>query len=157
VRPIRSEKNGRHLYIVYAHPLAFRDLKNDSVIQAAQREVALAMENERLFKGGDLLWDGMVIKEAHGLYDTSTYTGEGAGGTDTVVPVYLCGAQAIGAAYAKRWSSKQETFDYGDKHGVAIESIYGIEKMQFGSGTADRDDLKDHGIVTGYFASSTVA
>ena len=112
------------------------------------------MENERLFKGGDLLWDGMIIKEAHGLYDTSTYTGEGAGGTDTVVPVYLCGAQAIGAAYAKRWSSKQQTFDYGDKHGVAIESIYGIEKMQFGSGTADRDDLKDHGVVTGYFATT---
>ena len=104
MRPIRSEKNGRHLYIVYAHPLAFRDLKNDAVITAAQREVATAMENERLFKGGDLLWDGMIIKEAHGLYDTSTYTGEGAGGTDTVVPVYLCGAQAIGAAYAKRWS-----------------------------------------------------
>ena len=99
----------------------------------------------------------MIIKEAHGLYDTSTYTGEGAGGTDTVVPVYLCGAQAIGAAYAKRWTSKQEIFDYGDKHGVAIEAIYGIEKMQFGSGTADRDDLKDHGVVTGYFASSTVA
>lgn len=157
VRPIRSEKNGRNLYIVYAHPLAFRDLKNDTAITTAQREVAVAMENERLFKGGDLLWDGMVIKEAHGLYDTSTYTGEGAGGTDTVVPVYLCGAQAIGAAYAKRWVSRQETFDYGDKHGVAIEAIYGIEKMQFGSGTADRDDLKDHGIVTGYFASSTTA
>ena len=74
-----------------------------------------------------------------------------------MVPVYLCGAQAIGAAYAKRWTSKQEIFDYGDKHGVAIEAIYGIEKMQFGSGTADRDDLKDHGVVTGYFASSTVA
>ena len=157
VRPIRSEKNGRHLYVVYAHPLAFRDLKNDAVITAAQREVAVAMENERLFKGGDLLWDGMIIKEAHGLYDTSTYTGEGAGGTDTVVPVYLCGAQAIGAAYAKRWTSKQQIFDYGDKHGVAIEAIYGIEKMQFGSGVNDRDDLKDHGVVTGYFASSTVA
>lgn len=157
VRPIRSEKNGRHLYIVYAHPLAFRDLKNDSTITQAQREVNLAMENERLFKGGDIFWDGMIIKEAHGLYDTSTYTGEGAGGTDTVVPVYLCGAQAIAAAYAKRWTSKEKTFDYGDKHGIAIEAFYGISKMQFGSGTADTDDLKDHGIVTGYFASSTTS
>lgn len=157
IRPIRSEKNGRNLYVVYAHPLAFRDLKNDTAIIAAQREVNLAMENERLFKGGDLLWDGLIIKEAHGLYDTTTLTGEGASGTTTVVPVYLCGAQAIGAAYAKRWTSKEQTFDYGDKRGVAIESIYGIEKMQFGSGAADRDDLKDHGLLTGYFASSTVA
>lgn len=157
VRPIRSEKNGRHLYVVYAHPLAFRDLKNDTTITGAQREVNLAMENERLFKGGDLLWDGMIIKEAHGLYDTSTYLLEGASATDTVVPVYLCGAQAIGAAYAKRWTTKTKEFDYGDKFGIAVEAFYGIEKMQFGSGAADTDDLKDHGIVTGYFASSTAS
>jgi hypothetical protein len=38
---------------VYAHPLAFRDLKRYHDHQA-QREVNLEMENERLFKGGDL-------------------------------------------------------------------------------------------------------
>lgn len=156
IKPIRSEKNGRNWYVVYAHPLAFRDLKNDTVITAAQREVNLTMENERLFKGGDLLWDGMIVKEAHDLYDYSTLTALGDTAA-TVVPVYLCGAQAIGTAYAKRWTSKQETFDYGDKHGVAIESIYGIEKMVFGSGTADRDDLKDHGVATLFVSSSTVA
>ena len=63
----------------------------------------------------------------------------------------------LGRGRRQRTITKQQVFDYGDKHGVAIEAIYGIEKMQFGSGTADRDDLKDHGIVTGYFASSTVA
>ncbi|ANW00681.1 hypothetical protein LMTR13_11380 [Bradyrhizobium icense] len=156
IRPIRSEKNGRHYFIVYAHPLAFRDLMNDAVITAAQREVNIQMENERLFKGGDIHWNGMIIKEAHDLYDYSTLTA--AGDTSaTVCPVYLCGAQAVGAAYAKRWTSKQETFDYGDKHGVAIESIYGIEKMVFGSGAADRDDTKDHGVATLFVSSSTAA
>jgi hypothetical protein len=29
----------------------------------------------------------------------------------------------------------------------------GIEKMTFGSGSGDTDDLKDHGMVTGYFAA----
>lgn len=157
IRPIRSEKNGRNYFIVYAHPLAFRDLKNDAVIMAAQREVNIQMENERLFKGGDIHWNGMIIKEAHDLYDYSTLTGLGDSGTSTVVPVYICGAQAVGAAYAKRWTSKQETFDYGDKHGVAIESIYGIEKMVFGSGAADRDDLKDHGVATLFVSSSTAS
>ncbi len=156
IKPVRSEKNGRHYYIVYAHPLAFRDLKQDTAITGAQREVSLQMENERLFKGGDLHWNGLIIKEAHDLYEYSTLTA--AGDTSaTVVPVYLTGAQAVGAAYAKRWTSKTEVFDYGDKHGVAIEAIYGIEKMTFGSGTGDRDDLKDHGVVTGFFSSSTVA
>jgi N4-gp56 family major capsid protein len=155
IRPIRSEANGRHYYLMYAHPLGFRDLKTDSTITAAQREVSLEMENNRLFKGGDLLWDGVIIKEAHDLYDYSTLTA--LGDTSTVVPAFLCGAQAIGVAYARRWRSKTEEFDYGDKHGVEISSIYGIDKMVFGSGAGDRDDLKDHGVVTGFFASSTAS
>lgn len=155
IRPIRSEANGRHYFLMYAHPLAFRDLKTDSTITAAQREVNLELENNRLFKGGDLLWDGVIIKEAHDLYDYSTLTALGDSGT--VVPAFLCGAQAVGVAYARRWRSKTEEFDYGDKHGVEISSIYGIDKMVFGSGAGDRDDLKDHGVVTGFFASSTAS
>jgi hypothetical protein len=157
LRPIRSEKNGRHYFIVYAHPLAFRDLKRSTAMQQAQREVSLQMENERLFKGGDLHWDGLIIKEAYDLYEYSTLTGLGDSGTTTVVPAFLVGAQAIGAAYAKRWTSKEETFDYGDKKGVAIEAIYGIEKMTFGTGADDRTNPKDHGVLTGFFASSTVS
>lgn len=155
IRPIRSEANGRHYYMLYAHPLAFRDLKADTTITAAQREVSLEMENNRLFKGGDLLWDGVIIKEAHDLYDYSTLTSLGDSGT--VVPAFLCGAQSVGVAYGRRWRSKTEEFDYGDKHGVEISAIYGIGKMVFGSGSGDRDDLKDHGVVTGFFASSTAA
>jgi N4-gp56 family major capsid protein len=155
VRPTRSAANGRHYYTMYAHPLAFRDLKRDTKITDAQKDVMLEMENNRIFQGGDLLWNGVIIKEAHGLYDTMTITGEGD--SSTVVPAFMCGAQAIGAAYARRWRSKTEEFDYGDKHGIEISAIYGIGKMLFGSGTGDRDDLKDHGVVTGWFASSTAA
>ncbi len=155
VRPTRSAANGRSYYTLYAHPLAFRDLKRDSKITDAQKGASLEMENNRIFQGGDLLWNGVIIKEAHGLYDTMTITGEGD--SSTVVPAFLCGAQAIGAAYARRWRTKTEEFDYGDKHGVEISAIYGIGKMQYGSGAGDRDDLKDHGVVTGWFASSTAA
>lgn len=157
IRPIRVEQNGRHYFILYAHPLAFRDLRGDTAIQQAQREVSLEMENNRLFKGGDLLWNGVIIKEAHDLYDYSTLTALGDSGTTTVVPCYLCGAQAVGVAYGRRWRSATEEFDYGDKHGVETSAIYGVGKIVFGSGTGDRDDLKDHGVVTGFFASSTAA
>lgn len=156
IRPIRTEANGRHYFVVYAHPLAFRDLAASSAMQQAQREVRLEMENNRLFKGGDLYWNGMIIKEDYDLYDYSTLTA--LGDTSTVVPVYLCGAQAVGAAYAKRWTSKEQTFDYGDKRGVAIESIYGIDKMRFGTAAgSDTGTPKDHGVVTGFVASSTDA
>jgi len=155
VRPIRAEGNGKHYYLMYAHPLAFRDLKADTALRQAQREVSLEMENNRLFKGGDLLWNGVIIKEAHDLYDYSTLTA--LGDSSTVVPAFLCGAQAIGVAYARRWRTKTEEFDYGDKHGVEVSSIYGVGKMVFGKGAGDRDDLVDHGVVTGLFASSTAA
>lgn len=158
IRPIRNEANGRHYFILYTDPRCFRDLKNEtsSPIVQAQREVNLEMENNRLFKGGDLLWDGVIIKEIHEMYDelATPLANLGDSGTVEIGCAFLCGAQAIGAAYAKRWTTKEETFDYGDKRGVAVESIYGIQKMQFGSGTGDTDDLKDHGVITGYFATA---
>ena len=79
-------------------------------------------------------------------------SGVGAGAID-VAPCYLCGAGAVAMAWGKRPQSIEEEFDYGDKQGVAIRKWYEITKMTFGSGSGDTDDLKDHGIVTGFFAS----
>lgn len=158
IRPIRSTDNGRHYYILYCDPRVFRDLKDESSspIIAAQRESVKEMENNRLFQGGDLLWNGVIIKEVHEMYDelATPFTNLGDGATVEIGCAFLCGAQAIGAAYARRWKSTTEEFDYGDKHGVEISAIYGIGKMQFGSGATDTADLKDHGVVTGYFATT---
>jgi len=163
IRPVRSTASkGRRYYVVYAHPYAFNDLKNHATITQAQREVQLQMENERLFEGGDLYWDGMIIKQIEQTNNDATHEWDfglvGDSGTTRVVGVYLCGAQAIGTAYARRWRSKTEEFDYGDKYGVEISSLYGIEKLKFGSSTSsDTGDLKDHGVVTGYFATAGLA
>lgn len=151
IRPITvMEANMKRFFKVYCSPRAFRDLKNDSVIQNAQRDVSLRMQNVKLFEGGDLEWDGMIIKEVDDIASLGT-----VGATSAAVdPVYLCGAQAVGVGWAKRWRSITEIFDYGDKHGVAIDSIYGLEKMKFGSGAGDTDDLKDHGVVTAYVGAA---
>ena len=149
VRPIRVAGANRRYFTVYTNPRAFRDLKDDTTIKQAQREVSLAKENNRLFDGGDLYWDGMIIKE---IDDMDYITGAGAAGID-VGPAYLCGAQAIGFGWAKRWKTTTEEFDYGDKHGVAVGGILGVNKLTFGKGSGDTDDLVDHGVVTGYFAA----
>ena len=148
VKPIRVN-GGKRFYVMFAGSRTFRDLKTDSVITQAQRDVGLRMQNIKLFEGGDLEWDGIIV---HEIDDIAVLTGVGAGGID-VEPVYLCGAQALGHAWAKRWRSVSETFDYGDKHGVAEEAIYNVDKLTFGSGSSDTADLKDHGIVTGFFAA----
>ena len=152
IRPVTDmyANNGRKYYVLYVPSLVFRDLQGDTAIQQAQREVSLSAENSRLFKGGALLWDGVIIKE---IEDIDVLENVGAGGTVDVGPVYFCGAQALGYGVAERWKSAEETFDYGRKKGCAIMEMGGIKKLTFGSGSGDTDDLKDHGLVTGYFAA----
>jgi N4-gp56 family major capsid protein len=159
IRPIRSVANkGRRYYILYAHPAAFNDLKNDPAIVEAQRETIQTMENERLFEGGDLLWDGVIIKQIEQANSIWNFGKVGAAGAN-VAGAFLCGAQALGVAYARRWKTTTEDFDYGDKKGVEVSSIYGVDKLVFGSDAiaSDRDDrkkLKDNGMVSGFFATT---
>lgn len=152
IRPVQDmyAKNGRRYYTMYVPSLIFRDLKENTAIQQAQREVSLTAENSRLFKGGDILWDGVIVKE---IEDIAVLSGVGAAGID-VAPVYLCGAQAIGYGVAQRWTSAEETRDYGRKKGCAIMEMGGFSKLTFGTNAStDTGDLKDHGIVTGFFAA----
>jgi len=151
IAPVRVEERGaKRWYVMYANSRSFRDLKVNATIVQAQREVSIAEQNNKLFEGGDLVWDGVIVKEVPDIQLLAT---AGAGGI-SIGPVYLCGAQAIGAAYATRWRSITKTFDYGDKFGVAMESIMGIRKLEFGtSATTDTGTLKDNGIVTGFFAA----
>jgi hypothetical protein len=125
------------------------DLRSNTTIQQAQREVTLEAENNRLFQGGDILWDGCIV---HEVPDIAPVVGVGAAGID-VQPVYFCGAQALAMAVAKRTWTVDKDFDYDDKRGVAVNVIDGIEKMIFGSGAGDTDDLKQNGMVTGWFAA----
>lgn len=150
VRPVMDSGNNKRRYVVFAHPLCFRDLKNDPVITQAQREVNLAEQNSQLFQGGDLLWDGMII---HEVDDMTTLTGVGASAID-VGGVFLCGAQALGLGIAMPWQTreKKET-DYENEQGIGIVTIDGLDKLTFGSGTNDTDVPKQNGVVTGYFAA----
>lgn len=148
IRPIRVEDD-KEYFVLFANSLAFRDLKNDTAITQAQREALERGPKNTIFTGGDLYWDGVVIKE---LEDIPSLGAVGAGGIG-VAPVFLCGAQAVGVAWAQKTKSAEDTRDYGDKRGIAIGEVRGIEKLRFGTGAGDTDSPKDSGIVTGYFAA----
>ena len=153
IRPMRDPGNGKRYYVAFANPHAFKNLR-DSLDTEVLASTVVQMEASKLFEGGDIFWNGVIVKETDNL---PIYENLGAGGTAEVTPVYLCGAQALAVAYAKRWRTVTEEFDYGDKYGVAIDGIYGVRKIIFGSGAGDTDDLKDHGVVTGYFATTGAA
>lgn len=148
IRPIRLNED-EEWYVLFANSRAFRDFSLNGTVTQANRDARQRGENNPLFTGGSLLWDGVIVRE---IPEIGILTGVGAGGID-VGPVYLCGAQAVGVGWAQRTRSTTNTRDYGFLHGVGVSEIRGIQKMTFGSGSGDTDDLKDHGVVTGYFAA----
>ena len=153
IRPMRDPGNGKRYYVAFANPHAFKNLR-DSLDTEVLASTVVQRAASKLLEGGDIFWNGVIVKETDNL---PIYENLGAGGTAEVTPVYLCGAQALAVAYAKRWRTVTEEFDYGDKYGVAIDGIYGVRKIIFGSGAGDTDDLRDHGVVTGYFATTGAA
>jgi N4-gp56 family major capsid protein len=150
IRPMRDAGNGRRYYVGFANPYAFKNLR-DSIDTEVLATTIVEMQASKLFEGGDIFWNGAIIKETDNI---PIYPNIGSGGTAEVTPVYLCGAQAVAIAYGKRWKTVTEDFDYGDKHGVAVDAIYGVRKLIFGSGNADTANLKDNGVVTGFFATT---
>src|SRR5690606_2748218 len=154
---MRDPGNGRRYYVAFANPAAFSDLRASLTNASGNNALvhtSVEMQASKLFEGGDLLWNGCIVKEIDNI---PIYENIGASSTTEVTPVYLCGAQALAVAYAKRWKTVTEVFDYGDKHGVAVEAIIGVRKVIFGTGAGDTDDLKDHGVVTGFFATTAAA
>jgi len=151
VGPIKPRNGGvtSDSYIMFVPSLLLRDLTNDSDFLQANREARSRGKMNPIFAGADYIYDNIAIIEVE---DIPVDAGAGAGGID-VAPCFLCGAGAVAMAWGKRPQTIDEEFDYGDKQGLAIRQWYEIEKMSFGSGASDVDDLKDHGIVTGWFAS----
>lgn len=143
IRPYRT-KDGVEWFLAYLNPLAFRDLRNDPEYRADMQWAMERGKDNPLFSGGDLITDGIIVKEEP---EFPILTGAGGGGADVVQSVLL-GAQAVGCAWAQRPKTTEDTYDYGWENGVGIEEIRGISKLQFGKGTNDQDQLVDHGVFT---------
>lgn len=148
VRPIKI-KGDEEWYVAFAGTNTFRDFSEDAVIQQANRDARERGEDNPLFTGGDLLYDGVIIREIPEIPDL---IGVGAGGIN-VGPVALCGAQALGIAWKRRTKVITDVDDYGAKKGAGAEEIRDIKKLLFGRGVNDQDNLAQNGIAIGYFAS----
>lgn len=154
ISPVRV-KMDEEWFVLFVNSLSFRDLANNATMTQANRDARVRGEDNPLFTGGDLIWDGVIIKEVE---EIPVYAGLGAAGAQ-VGPAFLCGAQALGVAYAMRSQSIEDTDqDYGRLMGIGIQCIRGIQKLRFGtSPTVDTTTPKDWGMVTGWFTASADA
>ena len=138
IRPIMVDNKGEW-YVLYAASESFRDLKAD--LATTHADAMVRGRDNPLFTDGDLVYDGVIIKEVPEIVTVTN-------GTILCAPNYLCGAQALAWGWAARPSTRTDDDDYGEQHGVAIRAIRTVKKMQFGKGSGDTDDLVDHGVFT---------
>jgi hypothetical protein len=144
IRPI-TVNDDEEWFVCFMPSLVFRDLLLDTTITNALQYAWNRGSDNPLFTGGDLIYDGIIIRE---IPELGVITGAGAGGID-VAASFLCGAQALGCAWAQRMKSTTNTRDYGYMHGVGIQEIRGIGKLRFGvDPTVDTTKPVDNGIFT---------
>jgi len=150
IRPVQVNKNGEW-FVAFMPSAHFRDFKSDPAVQEAYK---LAMERGKdnpLFTDGDLIWDGIIVKE---IPEMPVIAAAGAAGID-VAATALCGAQAIGVGWAQKLEVREQTKDYQFSRGVAVQEMRGIGKLRFGKNPSDdQSDLVDAGVFS-VFASAT--
>ena len=109
-------------------------------------------ENNPLFKDGDLLWKGVIIRE---IPEINNIDGAGAG-TPAIdlAPGFMCGAEALAMAYAMVASpTKRNEDDYGHITGRGIREGLGINKVQRKN---DTNSPVDHSVLTCFTSAKDV-
>ncbi len=152
IKPIYVKEMDQEWYVCFIGPRAWRDLTESApttnVLTLANRDARIRGEDNPLFTGDSLVWDGMILREIPEIALLSTSI---ASIVSCIEPYYLCGAQALGLAWAQRTKSTTDVDDYEFLHGVGVQEIRGIEKLRFGtSAVTETTTPKDHGIATGF-------
>jgi N4-gp56 family major capsid protein len=155
VKPVYVKEMDQEWYVCFIGPRAWRDLTEDNpttnVLTLANRDARVRGVDNPLFTGDSLVWDGMILREIPEIETLETSLSSSG---VVLEPVYLCGAQAIGLAWAQRTKTTTDVDDFEFLHGVGVQEIRGIEKLRFGTvAGADTTTPKDHGIVTAFVAA----
>jgi N4-gp56 family major capsid protein len=138
VRPIRI--NGGEYYALILHPHQVKDMRantNDGQWLDIQRSAMQggAIAENPIFSGALGMYNGVVIFESPRIPLGSDGTTAVSG---TRAAAFI-GAQSAWLAYgreggrAERYKWNEETFDFGNEHGVSVGLIHGMKKAQFNS------------------------
>lgn len=165
IRPVQI-KEDEPWFVYFVGSYGFRDLRNTSAMQQALREGWARGKENPLFSAGDLIWDGVIIKEipdldkfidssAGGLFDgvwgagaTGDSLATSGNGGSRVGVGFLCGAQAVCFGRGKDASFKQRNEDdYEHLNGVAVTGKHDIKKIFYNN--------KQFGMIT-HFHSAPV-
>ena len=156
IKPVYVKEMDQEWYVCFIGSRAWRDLTEDNSttnpLTLANRDARVRGEDNPLFTGDSLVWDGMILREIPEIAALATISGSAGARLE---PMYLCGAQAIGIAWAQRTKTTTDVDDYEFLHGVGVQEIRRIEKLRFGTAAgADQTTPKDHGVFTAFVAAA---
>ena len=145
IRGIRPQGGLDELFHVFMTPRCMANLKMDGDYMLNLRHSASTGINEKLFKSGIHMVDGLVLHEFRHVYHSDTWGGGAQNGTQ----ILMCGAQALGFADigAPDWVEKK--FDYDNQPGISVQKMIGFLKPQFNSIYAG-NTVQDHGLLSCY-------
>lgn len=172
VRPIMI-KDDEPWYVFFVGSYAFRDLNEDTTIANANREARARGVNtgNPIFEGGDLLYNGVIIREIQeidslfidgdglggpfdGVWGANAASGDGldnGGNTASRVGIgFMCGAQAVCFGRGRDASmTRDKNDDYNFNKGVGIQMKHDFKKFNY--------NLKQHGMVTSFHSAAADA
>lgn len=143
---------GREYFVAFHGSRTFRDLKNSTEAQTANREARPRdVDANPIFQDGDLIFDGVIHREVPEIDLWAAANGFNTAGASSapVRPVYLCGTQSVFIAYAQRPQAGTEKSDIpalNRRMTVGMDEIIGVKKAAFNG--------KQHGMVTAYFGAA---
>ena len=159
IRPFKT-RDGYEYFVAFAGTNTFRDLKLDLLPynKDSRPREGNGMDKNPLFQDGDLIFDGIIIRQVPEIsgFVTSTWTNLLTAGTTSnrVEPVFLCGQQAAAIVWgrmAKPTFRKED--DYQFLTGVGIEMCYGTVKM-YSKHPMTGSNLVQSGVVQGFYSSA---
>jgi N4-gp56 family major capsid protein len=136
------EIDGDEFYVMFLHPLQARDIKLSTDWKSAQKDAQIRGDKNPIFKGALGFWSNVLLLESEYVpwldISVSGNSFRGAAtGTDCTADAaraLLFGKQAVLMAECSNPDALTvETFDYGNKTGVAGSFIGGVQKAVFNS------------------------
>ena len=147
IGPVRAREDEEN-WVYFCDTFQFNSLQSN--LDPVNRDAGVRGDNNRLFRGGDLLYEGIIIRKIPELVkftaDSAGTDGRwGANATANSLANYgvgfFCGKQAMGFGLGQRPMLKVDReWDYGFRPGVAVELKHDIKKMFYQN--------KQHGSIT---------
>lgn len=123
ITPFMTE-DGEEWWVLFVGSRQMRDLRINTTMVQANREAMERGKTNPLFRAGDLLWEGVIVRE---IVDTPVYQS-----TIEVQHAFLAGQNAVVVAYGSQPDLiTDRDQDYKFRPGVAIEELIGVKKTSY--------------------------